>query len=230
MQVVGRDDEDIDGQLVPAAEARRWWRYLMDNALGLVEDAHTLLVAGSAGRAQALQVLAMEELAKAVWLYDAAAGDWTARHPMVRVGDADKRAHHLAKLTKSLTYEAGLRPFWGDFSGWELLDVTNPEAFLDHVAKMLEDYQALAAQLNDAKQAGLYVDRLAGELRSPAELEPHGLDAAVEKTAEVIMMALIRDQTRMKLEMPADAYDDTSDLQWRAMELVGPDAVERFRN
>ncbi|MEV6909318.1 AbiV family abortive infection protein [Amycolatopsis sp. NPDC051071] len=37
---------------------------LMDNASALVADAHTLLAAGSYGRARSLRVLAQEELGK----------------------------------------------------------------------------------------------------------------------------------------------------------------------
>lgn len=202
----------------------------MSNALGLVEDAHALLLTGSAGRAQALQVLAMEEFAKAVWLYESAAEDWTAGAAMVRIGDADRRHQHLAKLTKSLTYDAGLEPFWGDFSAWEIPTEGDPDDLLAHFGQMLTDYQRLAAQLNGAKQAGFYVDLVDGVVVTPEDMAPHGLNGAIERTADVILMALIRDHTRMKLEMPADSYDSTSELQWRAMGIAHADEVETYRN
>jgi len=63
---------------VSADFARRWWKSLMANAVALVEDAHALADRGSAGRAQALLVLAMEEVAKARWLYEAAEWEWSA--------------------------------------------------------------------------------------------------------------------------------------------------------
>lgn len=61
---------------ISADFARRWWKSLMANAVALVEDAHALADRGSAGRAQALLVLAMEEVAKARWLYEAAEWEW----------------------------------------------------------------------------------------------------------------------------------------------------------
>ena len=49
--------------------ARRLWKALMDNASGLIADAHALLERGSYGRARSLTVLAQEELGKALWIY-----------------------------------------------------------------------------------------------------------------------------------------------------------------
>jgi hypothetical protein len=61
-------------------------------------------------------------------------------------------------------------------------------------------------------------------------MAPHGLNGTIERTADVILMALIRDHTRMKHEMPADAYDSTNELQWRAMEIAHAEEVETYRN
>ncbi|MFG1777754.1 AbiV family abortive infection protein [Micromonospora sp. NPDC049048] len=58
--------------------ARRRWKSLMANTVALVEDAALLASHDGPGRAQALIVLAMEELAKARWLYEAAEHQWTA--------------------------------------------------------------------------------------------------------------------------------------------------------
>ena len=50
---------------------------MMTNAIGLVHDAAVLAVHCSYGRAQALLVLATEELARARFLYNAAEDEWS---------------------------------------------------------------------------------------------------------------------------------------------------------
>nr|WP_250162116.1 AbiV family abortive infection protein [Micrococcus luteus] len=105
---------------VSADFARRWWKSLMANAVALVEDAHALADRGSAGRAQALLVLAMEEVAKARWLYEAAEWEWSAplglygvqpHEPgLVRVPDGLRTtAHHMQK---SCRWRSSLRQVW----------------------------------------------------------------------------------------------------------------------
>lgn len=50
----------------------------MANAVALIEDAALLAGHQSPGRAHAMVVLAMEELAKARWLYSTAEWEWNA--------------------------------------------------------------------------------------------------------------------------------------------------------
>lgn len=57
--------------------ARRFWKALMDNASGLIADAHALLERGSFGRARSLTVLAQEELGKALWIYETFEQSWS---------------------------------------------------------------------------------------------------------------------------------------------------------
>ncbi|WP_236609378.1 AbiV family abortive infection protein [Corynebacterium resistens] len=49
----------------------------MDNASGLIADAHALLERGSYGRARSLTVLAQEELGKALWIYETFEQAWS---------------------------------------------------------------------------------------------------------------------------------------------------------
>lgn len=49
----------------------------MDNASGLIADAHALLRMGSFGRARSLTVLAQEELGKALWIYGTFEQSWS---------------------------------------------------------------------------------------------------------------------------------------------------------
>ena len=59
-------------------------------------------------------------------------------------------------------------------------------------------------------------------------LTPDGLNEQIERTADVVLMALIRDHTRMKHEAQAGAYVSTSDLQNRAMAIAHPQEFEDY--
>lgn len=110
-----------------AAFARRWWLELMENCTALLEDAAVLLIHGSPGRTQALHVLALEELAKALWIYESAEDAWTEQHETVPIPpDLEKRAvKHLPKLMKALTFDHQLEAFWGDYSAFMDLPPTD---------------------------------------------------------------------------------------------------------
>jgi AbiV family abortive infection protein len=111
-------------ETVTASFARQWWRALMANACALVEDADVLAAHGSMGRAQALLVLAMEELAKARWLYEAAEYQWSrplglyglepqpAGKIVVPERLRNRRLPHLTKLQTAEQYASGLGGFW----------------------------------------------------------------------------------------------------------------------
>ena len=97
--------------------ARRWWLALMTNAIGLVDDAAVLTVHCSYGRAQALLVLATEELARARSLYDAAEDEWSRSiesdmwvevpAEVTEVGGAPQ-----SRLQVATRYPAGMTAFW----------------------------------------------------------------------------------------------------------------------
>ena len=72
--------------MVPA-EAREFWKVLMDNASSLVADAHVLLSAESFGRVRSLTVLAQEELGKASWIYETFRTAWSDGDQTPRVVD-----------------------------------------------------------------------------------------------------------------------------------------------
>ena len=93
------------------------WPALMTNSIGLVDDAAVLTLHCSYGRAQALLVLATEELARARFLYGAAEDEWSRSiesdawievlREVVEVGPAP-----LSQLQVAARYPAGMAAFW----------------------------------------------------------------------------------------------------------------------
>ena len=89
----------------------------MTNAIGLVDDAAVLTMHCSYGRAQALLVLATEELARARFLYGAAEDEWSRSidsdvsievpAEVMEVGGAPQSRLQVAKR-----YPAGMTGFW----------------------------------------------------------------------------------------------------------------------
>lgn len=209
---------------------RTWWKALVANHVSLLEDAALLLDHDRPARASSLHVLAMEELAKAVRLYEAAQEAWTTGADVVELETGfEKRAtHHLSKLMRALEYDAGLEMFWGDYSGIVAPDDLSPEGVLASLEGFYAGLQERAGGLNDRKKAGFYVDRRGGEVRSPGDVPADGIGAAIRRTAQVGMMLLIRDHSRMKM-YALDRYDSTNDLQGRLMELGYPEEAAEAR-
>ena len=58
----------------------------MDNASGLIADAHALLERGPFGRARSLTVLAQDELGKALWIYEGFEQAWSTGSEVARYG------------------------------------------------------------------------------------------------------------------------------------------------
>ena len=186
-------------QTITADFARRWWRALMANTVALVEDAALLATHDSPGRAQALVVLAMEELAKARWLYEAAQREWTAplglygleARPagdiLVPEGLGAVRRPHIEKLQVSEQFASGLAGFWSLQRRMEYYE--RPD---------LETFTATAKQRNLDKQAGLYVDRSGDDLTSPLAIVGDEIADVVRHTARVVQMHLIEDHTRQQ--------------------------------
>lgn len=157
-----------DAEEISAEFARQWWKQLMANAVALVEDAAVLASNQSPGRAQSLIVLAMEELAKARWLHEAAEWEWAgplclygqeqraAGPVVVPQGLRTTRRPHAEKLQVAEQFASGLRGFW------------DPERRIEYYELPdLASFEATARQRNLNKQAGFYVDRSADTITSP---------------------------------------------------------------
>ena len=139
----------------------------MANTVALVEDAALLASHDSPGRAQSLIVLAMEELAKARWLYETAEFQWSnplglygleprpAGDVMVPEGLSSTRQPHAEKLQVAEQFAAGLAGFWSLERRMEYYE--RPD---------LETFMATARQRNLDKQAGFYVDRSSEQVAS----------------------------------------------------------------
>ena len=101
----------------------------MTNAIGLVDDAAVLTMHCSYGRAQALLVLATEELARARFLYNAAEDEWSRSiesdmwvevpAEVTEVGSAPQ-----SRLQVATRYPAGMSTYWGpnDDNGFRFRD------------------------------------------------------------------------------------------------------------
>ena len=223
--------EDKTAEQLPAEFTRSWWRALVENHVALLEDAALLLGHDRPARASSLHVLAMEELAKAVRLYDAAQQAWTSGAAVLDLeADFEKRAtHHLSKLMRALEYDAGLEMFWGDYSAIEPPEDLSADGILATLEGFYASLHQRAGGLNDRKKGGFYVDRHGTEVRTPADVPADGIEAAICRTAQVGMMLLIRDHSRMKSKTP-DRYDSTHALQGRLMALGYPDEVAEARD
>ena len=89
----------------------------MTNAIGVVDDAAALTTHCSYGRAQALLVLATEELAKARFLYGAAEDEWSKSiesdmwvEVPAEVTEVDSAPQSRLRVTSR--YPAGMMAFW----------------------------------------------------------------------------------------------------------------------
>lgn len=134
---------DVPSQL-SAKDSLAWWRALMDNVVGLLEDATALLDRESAGRALSLVVLASEELGKAVWVYRAAHRAWDGEEDFVQVpADFERFARrHPPKIKTAKRYAYWLKK---DFTReWPARDDDGDGA----------EFAEVADALNDMKQAG----------------------------------------------------------------------------
>lgn len=210
-------------QLEPS-RARELWRALAENATDLIWDAHTLLEAGSFGRARSLIVLAQEELGKALWLYQHFEVAWSTGDETPRdVPQLEKHGrNHLAKYMSALQFGDGLPEFWGDYSKWE--DVGNSDdEWSERVKRRQAEIDVAAREANTAKQRGFYVDLddTSGKIRTPSEVDSGSITDDLRTVAQVIEMLLISDHTRMK-HVAATPYDSTHLLQQRLLPISHP--------
>jgi AbiV family abortive infection protein len=209
---------------ISADEARAWWRALVTNACQLVDDAAVLLDNESYGRARSLVVLGMEELAKARWLYEGAAWEWSAplgiyisecrpAQPIALPAQlAVNRLSHAEKLKAAERYASRLGGFW------------NPSDFTSsyYFPEDLDTFEAAAAEHNAAKQAGFYVDRVGSVVLSPQDIGPDGIAQLIEHAAQVIEMHLIEDHTRQQGAADLDLIDSSQDLHHWILPLAHP--------
>lgn len=216
-------------ETITADFARQWWKSLMANTVALVEDGALLASHDSPGRAQALIVLAMEELAKARWLYEAAEHEWTAqlglyglepRPPsdvVVPEGLSSARRPHAEKLQVTEQFASGLAGFWSLERRMEYYE--RPD---------LETFTATAKQRNLDKQAGLYVDRDGESITSPLAITGDEIADVIRRTAKVVQMHLIEDHTRQQDAPEASLIDSAEDLHWAVMPYSDPELFADF--
>lgn len=214
---------------IPADFARRWWKSLMANTVALVEDAALLASHDSAGRAQALIVLAMEELAKARWLYEASEYEWTAPlglygleprpagDVLVPEGLRSTRRPHAEKLQVAEQFASGLAGFWSLDRRMEYYERAD-----------LETFTATAKQRNLDKQAGFYVDREGESITSPLAITADDIVNAIRRTAKVVQMHLIEDHTRQQDAPDASLIDSAEDLHWAVTPYSDPELFADF--
>ncbi|EWC62783.1 hypothetical protein UO65_1905 [Actinokineospora spheciospongiae] len=201
----------------------------MANTVALIEDAALLASHDSPGRAQALIVLAMEELAKARWLYAAAEYEWTAplglygleSRPagdvVVPEGLSSTRRPHSEKLQVAEQFASGLAGFWSLDRRMEYYERAD-----------LETFAATAKQRNLDKQAGFYVDRDGESITSPLAIAADDIANAIRRTAKVVQMHLIEDHTRQQDAPDASLIDSAEDLHWAVMPYSDPELFANF--
>lgn len=208
----------------------------MNNASGLVADAHTLLERGSHGRARSLAVLAQEELGKALWIYETFDQAWSTGSkdalevPRLR---ADGR-RHAVKYMEAFVFGQELAAFWGDYESYEYPEDDSQEGWDAFFAKRTRDAEAAGNRANDEKMAGFYVDLDETEesVLSPADISAGTIAEDLRTAAQVIEMLLIKDHSRMKLKA-STPYDSTHQQQHRLLPISHPEhwstASEEFR-
>lgn len=215
---------EVDDNLVSATFARRWWSALMSNSVALVTDAALLAENGSPGRAQSLVVLALEELAKARWLYEVAEWQWScplgidglppeeAGPVMVPEGLQRTRRPHMEKLKVAEQFASGLGGFW------------DPERRPEYYFPAdLEAFDEVARQRNIDKQAGLYVDREGDVLTTPLEIPLGDIATSIRRAAQTLEMHLIEDHTRQQDAPDGAPIDSAQDLHWAVLPYAHPD-------
>lgn len=179
----------------------------------------------SFGRARSLTVLAQEELGKALWVYDAFEGAWSAGDDSPRLVDplASHGRSHTRKYSWRPSYSAmDLRPSGATrptlrtgreraSRGRRGQDVVVPRRRRPRVRQTMQG------------SVGLYVDREDdGTISSPTQLEVGSIPEDLRKAAQVVEMLLIQDHSRMK-HGAVTPYDGTHPQQFRLLPISHPE-------
>ncbi|WP_089299868.1 AbiV family abortive infection protein [Haloechinothrix alba] len=217
--------------------ARTFWKALMDNASGLIADAHALLERGSFGRARSLTVLAQEELGKALWIYETFEQSWSTGADEARdVPRLTSDGHrHAVKYMEAFVFGQELASFWGDYESFELPEDESQEGWDAFFAKKRSDAETAGKQANEEKKAGFYVDldSSSGAVLSPTDVSAETIADDLQTAAQVVEMLLIKDHSRMKLEVTTP-YDSTHEQQHRLLPISHPEdwaaASQEFRD
>lgn len=202
----------ILSMVLDPAEARNYWRALLDNATQLIADATLLYNADSHGRARALTVLAEEELGKATSVYDLFSYSWSAQETEPLELEQRSSRDHLAKYIAAFEFGRELDMFWG--GGYP--DIPEDDDWERWHEEQKAEAATAARAANLQKQRGFYVDMANGEMTTPRDFDVEDVAEHLERAAGVIEMMLIKDHTRMQDE-PPEQYDSTHALQWRVM-------------
>lgn len=206
--------------------ARTFWKSLMDNASGLIADAHALFERGSFGRARSLTVLAQEELGKALWIYEVFEQSWSTgadeAREVSRLTSDGRR--HAAKYMEAVVFGQELASFWGDYGAVDLPEDESEEGWDAFFAKQHSDAELAGAQANKDKMAGFYVDMDSSgdSVCSPTDVSPGTIADDLQTAAQVVEMLLIKDHSRMKLEATTP-YDSTHEQQHRLLPISHPE-------
>lgn len=169
--------------------ARAFWLALLENAALTIVDADALY---PSPRAQSLVVIAQEEVGKAVWVQKTFRRAWNDEDETPReVPELVKKGlHHLAKLTEAFDFATDVIQ---DPIGDGYVDI---ETVRDLDADFLATYlERLAAEDNEAKKRGFYVDALpSGLFVAPHELDRRLLRAQIWEAADMVMWCLSDDR------------------------------------
>ncbi|WP_241973295.1 MULTISPECIES: AbiV family abortive infection protein [unclassified Cryobacterium] len=176
--------------LTPAA-ARVFWLALLENAARLTVDADALF---PSPRAQALVVLAQEEVGKAVWVYKAFWDAWN---------DSEETQHEVHELRKLGLDHVAKHVQANDFLT-AMVDVpgfsdsVDIEIAREHAPDALRAYLAsLAQEDNDAKKKAFYVDmKPDGSFTVPHEIDRPFLRFDIYRVADMIHWFCAEDQLR----------------------------------
>jgi len=176
--------------LTPAA-ARVFWLALLENAARLIVDADALF---PSPRAQALVVLAQEEVGKAVWVYKAFWDAWSnTEETQHEVPELRKQGvNHLAKHIQANEFLTAMV----DVPGFS--DPVDIEIAREHAPDSLGAYlTSLAQEDNDAKKKAFYVDmELDGSFTVPHEIDRPLLRFDIYRVADMIHWFCAEDQLR----------------------------------
>lgn len=207
---------------IPRDLARRYWRALMENAVGLIRDAAALLD-HSPSRSRSLLILAQEEIGKAGALYDLSLAAWTGSSGTVTLTArfASMEKTHQPKLVAALSQDEELDSFWGDYSAHYAEFDLDPDEWVALSAERTAEREKTARTANQMKQSGFYVDRDGDEIRAPQDQEAGAVLDELVRTAGVAEMLLLQDHTRQKES--ADGYESAQDLHWRVMPYAHPE-------